>query len=757
MSIKALQDYTYVAKYARWDKKTKRRETWGEAVERVKAMHLKKYQEYPETHERIEWAFEQVRQKKVLGSQRALQFGGVPIEKKNARIYNCTVSFCDRIRFFQECFWLLLCGSGTGFSVQKHHTNKLPDFYPPTEFSKSNRTHAVPDTIEGWADALGILLATYMPHPEFAEWRGYNVIFDFSLIRPKGAPLSSGVGKAPGPEPLIRSLEIIKSLLDRCVADGQRRLRPIDAYDIIMHASDAVLSGGVRRSATICLFSPDDEEMATAKTGNWFNENPQRARANNSALLVRGETSFEEFKGLMQHVKEFGEPGFVWADSTELCVNPCVEIGMWPVCAETGESGWQFCNLCEINGKKCNTEEKFKDAAEAAAIIGTLQAGYTNFEYLGPVSERIVRRESLLGVSITGIQDNPETLLDPKLQRKMAKLVIKTNEEFAAQLNIPAAARCTCVKPAGTTSCILGTASGIHPHHATRYFRRIMGNNLEAPYQHFKTQNERAVERSVWSANKTDGVITFLVEVPKGTRTKNDLPALDLLRLVKETQQNWVSYGKVEERCTAPWLSHNVSNTINVKPDEWEEVTNFIYRNRRYFAGISLLPMSGDLDYPQAAMCAIHDHRQISSLYGPGSMFASGLIVDGLRAFDDDLWNACSITLNPDLLEEPIEIDVSSNGNGTLRIDRHTQNIQAREGYEAKKDWIRRAVQFAGRYFDGDVRQMTYCLKEVHNWKLWNDLQREYQNVDYTTLIEDSDETKITETVACAGGACEIF
>ncbi len=256
-----------------------------------------------------------------------MQYGGEPIEKKHSRIYNCTVSYCDRIRFFQESFWLLLCGCGVGFSVQKHHIDKLPDFFISRYLSNEKRptkTFIIPDSIEGWADALGILLATYMPHKQYEEWQGYNVEFDYSLIRPKGSLLSSGVGKAPGPEPLIRSLEIIRKLLDRCLINKQERLRSIDAYDIIMHASDAVLSGGVRRSACICLFSPDDEEMATSKTGNWFNENPQRARSNNSALLLRDATSKEQFANLMEHVKQFGEPGFVWSDSTELLVNPCV-------------------------------------------------------------------------------------------------------------------------------------------------------------------------------------------------------------------------------------------------------------------------------------------------------------------------------------------------------------------------------------------------------------------------------------------------
>jgi ribonucleoside-diphosphate reductase alpha chain len=757
MSIKALQEYTFYSKYARYNAKAKRRETWQEAVERVKNMHLKKYaariEMYPELAEKIEWAFDQVRQKRVLGSQRALQFGGEPILKKNARIYNCTVSFCDRIRFFQESFWLLLCGCGVGFSVQKHHIAKLPEF--SKKLLNPNKTKPVkkfliPDSIEGWSDALGILLASYIPHEEFAEYEGYQVEFDYALIRPAGSYLSSGSGKAPGPEPLRRSLEIIRTLLDNCILRGQSRLRSIDAYDIVMHSSDAVLSGGVRRSASICLFSPDDEDMINAKVGNWFHENPQRARSNNSALLVRNKTSKKEFMRLMEAVKEFGEPGFVWADSTELVVNPCVEIGMWPVEVESGLSGWQMCNLCEQNGRKIKSREDWIKAAVAGAIIGTLQAGYSDFDYLGSVTKKIVEREALLGVSITGMMDNPDIIFDAKLQREMAELILKTNEEIAPKLGINPCARATCVKPAGTTSCVLGTGSGIHPHHAKRYFRRIQGNQMEAPLQWFKRFNHHAVERSVWSANKTDEVVTFCITVPDGAKTKNDLDAITLLEHVKLTQQNWVTYGRVAERCTQSWLMHNVSNTINVRPDEWDKVADFIYDNRKFFAGISLLPISGDKDFPQAPMCAVYTPKEIVSMYGDGSIMASGLIVDGLHCFDNNLWRACEAVLGYGApLTEPV-----SSVDDVVGVQ---EFIQARNQYHLQVDWVRRAKQFAERYFGGDDRQMTYCLKDVNNWKTWLDLNREYKDVDYSGMIEEEDNTSVQREWACSGGSCQLI
>mgnify|MGYP001001035333 CR=1 FL=1 len=513
MSVTELQNYAFVSKYARWIPEKKRRETWKESVTRVREMM---HEQYPEVNGDIDWAYDLMYKKRVLGSQRALQFGGKPIFKHHARVYNCIASYVDRPRFFQECMYLLLCGCGVGFSVQKHHVEKLPKLVQKKEGTKK---FIIPDTIEGWSDAVGVLVSSYFENDKlFSEYTGRTVNFDFSEIRPAGSYLSSSSGKAPGPEPLKKALTNVKKVLDKALKEAlfsTRKLRPIDVYDVVMHAADAVISGGVRRSATICLFSPDDEEMALAKTGNWFHDNPQRGRSNNSALLLRDSTTPEQFSELMQSVKEFGEPGFVWSDSTELIVNPCVEIGLYPVDEETGETGWQACNLSTINCAKVKTKEEFFESCRAASIIGTLQAGFTTLPYLGEVSERIFKREALLGVSMTGIMEQHELCLDPAVQKEGARVVKRTNKEFAAKIGINPAARTTCVKPEGTASCILGTSSGIHPHHAKRYIRRVQANKLEDIYQHFKKTNPRACEESVWSANDSDDVVSFCIEVSK--------------------------------------------------------------------------------------------------------------------------------------------------------------------------------------------------------------------------------------------------
>jgi ribonucleoside-triphosphate reductase len=749
MTLAQLQDYTFNTKYARWNPALNRRETFGEAADRVFAMHERKYASYGIQAE-MAFAKQAVKDRLVLGSQRALQFGGKPVEDKNARLYNCTVSYCDRTRFFQESLWLLLCGCGVGFSVQRHHVARLPTVARPNPHDKA--LFVVPDSIEGWADALGALMSSYFTEDQtLPEYAGRTVEFDFSLVRPVGSSLSSGIGKAPGPGPLKRSLEHIRHVLENrlAISGTNVQLPSIDCYDIVMHASDAVLAGGVRRSATICVFSPDDEEMANAKTGDWFIKNPQRGRSNNSALLLRDKTPYADFAKLMQCVRDFGEPGFVWADSTELMYNPCVEIGMYPVDVETGQTGWHFCNLCEINVKACTDEATFERACRSAAILGTLQAGYDRFDYLGPVTERIVRREALLGCSMTGMMDNPKIAFNPELQRRMATLILEVNEGIAKRIGINPAARATCVKPAGTTSCILGTASGIHPHHAKRYFRRVQANINEAPLQFFTLHNPRAVEKSVWNPNGTDNVITFCVEVPEDARIKNELSAVQLLEFVELTQQNWVMAGRRPERCTAPWLRHNVSNTITVRETEWDEVTRFIYEHREAFAGISLLPEGGDLDYPQAPFTAVLTYDEIIKEYGVGSLFASGLIVDGLHAFQDDLWAGCDCSLGrgkaldlPQLKSDGPK-DIAAFQEATKRV-------------LVQKDWVRRAHKFAKNYFAGDLRRMTHCLKRVHNCKMWEDLQREYIPVDYTLMLEESDNTKLMDAQACAGGKCDV-
>lgn len=728
-ALQELQNYTFVSKYARWLEDKNRRETWKEAVERVKNMMHTAYAD-KNISEEINWAYDIMYKKKVLGSQRGLQFGGEPILKRHAKIYNCTSSYCDRLRFFQECFWLLLCGSGTGFSVQKHHVAKLPalEHNPPQD---QGTVYTIDDSIEGWADALGVLLSSYFSKPveEFKQYKNCHILFDYSNIRPKGASLASGVGKAPGYEPLANGLEKIRSLLDRCIANGQKKLRPIDAYDIIMHSSDAVLSGGVRRSASLALFSHDDEEMARAKTGNWYMENPQRARSNNSALLLKDSTTFEEFQTLMTSVKEFGEPGFIWSDSTEMTFNPCVEVGMWPVDEETGKSGWQGCNLTTINCSSIENEEDFYERCKAASIIGTLQAGFTKLDYLGEISCRIFEREALLGVSLTGTMEKHDLILSEKVLRNGAKIAVDTNKEMAKKININQAARVTCLKPEGTSSSMLGTSSGIHPHHAKRYIRHVQANILEAPYQHFKKLNPQACEKSSWSANNTDEVIKFPIEVPDGSKLKNQLPAVEMLSIVKDTQKNWVQSGKNKSLCTQEYLSHNVSNTVTVKPEEWDDVTKYIYDNRKYFAGISLIPQSGDKDYPQAPFTTVYTSREIVKEYGDAALWCSGLIELALNAFNNNLWSAC---------------------------DYVTLNQANKDDDESKLKFVTKMKNFAGKYFDGDTRRLTYCMKDVYNWKIYCDLFNSFKKIDYTQLSETEDNTAGIEEISCAGGACLI-
>lgn len=731
-ALNELQNYTFVSKYARWVEAENRRETWKEAVERVQNMMHTQYGEIGGLKDEINWAYSMMHKKKVLGSQRALQFGGDPILKRHAKIYNCTSSYCDRPRFFQECFWLLLCGSGTGFSVQKHHVAKLPSITQNKKDKDKGVKYIIEDSIEGWADALGVLLSSYFTKPtdeKFKQYKDQYIVFDYSNIREKGAVLSSGVGKAPGFEPLQNGLEKIRELLEKTVENKTKKLRPIDAYDIIMHSSDAVLSGGVRRSASLALFSADDEEMAKAKTGNWYIDNPQRARSNNSALLLKDDTTYEQFEKLMNSVKEFGEPGFIWSDSTEMTFNPCVEVGMWPVDEKTGKSGWQGCNLSTINCSSVVDEEDFYERCRAAAIIGTLQAGFTNLEYLGDITNAIFEREALLGVSLTGIMEKHDLVLTEKVLKKGAKIAVDTNKELAKKIKINQAARVTCLKPEGTSSSMLGTSSGIHPHHAKRYIRHVQANTLEAPFQHFKSYNPQACEKSSWSANDTDEVIKFPIEVPDGSKLKNQLPAVEMLSVVKDAQKNWVHSGKNRSLCTQEFLSHNVSNTVTVQPDEWEAVTKFIYNNRKFFAGISLIPQSGDKDYTQAPFTTVYTPREIVKEYGDAALWCSGLIELGLNAFNLNLWAAC---------------------------DYITLKQETEDDSEDKKIFATKMHRFAARYFDGDEKRLTYCMKDVYNWKRYTDLYDSFKKVDYTQLLETEDNTTGIEEISCAGGACLI-
>ena len=629
-----LQDFIAISRYARYSPEKRRRETWSEAVERVRDMHLGHYADRSLSdaklvalgrgdvtaeelatieglsgglHAAIRAAFDGVARRELLPSMRSLQFGGEAILSKHARIYNCCFTYIDRLEAFRETLYLLLCGCGVGFSVQTHHVAKLPVF-APRDASLPPLTFVVPDTIEGWADALHVLMTNAVA--------GRTVQFDFDLIRPEGAPLRTSGGKAPGPAPLFHTLSRVERIVRGAAG---RQLRAIEAYDILMWAAKAVLSGGVRRSATICLFSVDDVEMAAAKTGNWFADQPQRAASNNSAVIVRATATRAQFDALFEAQKQFGEPGFYFVEDPEYGANPCVEIGLHPrlkldadaiarlrELGHTGElregevlTGVQFCNLSTISAAAAETAEEFYRLCTHAALIGTLQAGYTDFGYLSPVSRVITEHEALLGVSLCGVLDRPGVLLDAAVLRQGAAIVKAVNAVVARALGIRPAARTTCVKPEGTASLLLGTSSGLHPHHAPRYFRRVQANVHDPVYLHFRKGNEHMVEQSVYDPNGRTEVITFPVEGPDFGIYREDLSAVKHLEYVRLVQTHWVQAGRRHE-CTSPGLHHNVSCTISVRPDEWSAVAEFIWAHRGDFTGIAMLQDCGDKVYQQA-------------------------------------------------------------------------------------------------------------------------------------------------------------
>jgi intein/homing endonuclease len=1324
-----LPEYTRIARYAQYNKNKKRRETWEEQTNRVFNMHKVKFAKYLDNEKFMEYfnfAKLHVLNKNVLGSQRALQFGGPSILNKNTRIYNCAATYIDRVKAFQEVMFTLLCGVGIGFSVQTHHISKLPTIKNTQDIQK---IYQIPDSIEGWSDAIAILASSYFTdNQSFPEYFNYDISFDFSLIRPSGSNISNIGGKAPGPDGLKSALQKIKEVFINCISQGLDKLRPIDAYDIIVHSSDAVLSGGVRRcigkgslvltrkesfkqieniqkgdfvstndgwkevtntfvqgkqktikithsngelictpnhrvavlknnslelgdfewkeagnlkysdkllyvepkidetdkinilpefpniiippfdieiawllgniqcnkkgfydyirvyeknnqeeqlnfikkqlekfdinytnnqklstffglllknnvpkcvlqstndikfayiqgildynnneylkpeflkdiqnilyslgivshfknncikdliisschinklnngcsfgwnkiqntnsyienlfipiyisvsiksieeyekvetydievegnhnficegvlvhnSATLCLFSLEDTEMIGAKTGDWYIKNPQRARSNNSVLLLRDNTPEEKYMNLITSVKQFGEPGIIWSDNTETLYNPCVPSDTWVFTTEgsrqvsdligqpfvavvdgkeyecktgfiktgentqvykiitkegfevkatdnhkiltadkywvelkdltvgdkitindhsdrqlyidinsndfskgfskgclfvkkfsilesenyskettdsiekgsidlqagflcgclnncdtrkvnnelsmslkfllfglkiiqrvalrfgiyskiyteqykydleksklviknsslnlflnitnqgnkeirrfygsnytatiinisaveqcdvydctvddvhafdangiyvhncveislygydkNGNSGIQMCNLSEINMSSVNTETDFYTRCKAASILGTFQAAYTDFGYLGKITQDIVEREALIGVSMTGMMENPLIAFNPEILEKGSTIVKNINEELAKIIGINKASRTTCIKPAGSTSCILGSSSGIHPCHADRYFRRVQSNNLEETLKFFKKYNPQAVETSVWSSGKTDDVITFLCKSKPGALTKVDVSAIDLLEKVKLVQKYWVTTGRNLDLCVQPWLNHNVSNTITIKDNEWELAAKFIYDNRHFFAGISMLGDSGDMTYHQAPFQAVYTHEMIAKMYGAGSVFASGLIVHANDSFNNNLYSACATLLGyGENLKMP-----------DLNEDSKVSLVDSDKIYK-KIRWIAQAKKFSKRHFNSDDLKMTYCLKAVDAWKTWCDLKRTYKPVPWEEFIEEDDNTKPTEYVACSGNSCEII
>jgi len=565
-----LSDITVHMKYAKYVPELNRRETWEELVTRNRDMHWKKY---PDLKDEITEVYTLVYAKKVLPSMRSLQFSGKPIEISPNRLYNCSYLPIDHIDSFSETMFLLLSGCGVGYSVQQHHVKKLPHVTKP--FEKRYRRFVIGDSIEGWADAVKVLVESYLGGRKKSA-----VKFDYSDIRPKGSRLVTSGGKAPGPQPLKECLMKVQGILTG-KTDGDT-LSSLDVHDIICHIADAVLAGGIRRAALISLFSAYDEKMISCKSGSWWELNPQRGRANNSAVLMRHKITKEFFMDLWKRVElsGAGEPGIYFNNDKDWGTNPCCEIALRP---------YQFCNLCEVNVSDISSQEDYEARVKAASFIGTLQAGYTDFHYLREIWKDTTERDALIGVSMTGIASNKVLGLDMK---KAADVVKRENSRIAKIIGINKAARTTCVKPAGTTSLVLGTSSGIHAWHNDYYVRRLRVGKNEAIYSYLLENHPELIEDEYFRAHDT-AVISVPQASPKDSIIRTE-SAFELLDRVKKVSSEWVSPGHRTGSNT-----HNVSATISLKENEWDKAGEWMWKNRDSYNGLSVLPYNGGT-YKQA-------------------------------------------------------------------------------------------------------------------------------------------------------------
>lgn len=790
--------------YSRWDDSKMRYETWAESVKRVMDMHRFKYKDVmsDELSSLIDEVEEGYKEKLFVGSQRALQFGGEQLLKNNNRLYNCAATYLDRVEAFSEIFHLMLSGCGVGFSVQKQHIKNMPKI---SKRKDEFVTYIVEDSIEGWAESVDVLLSSFfITGGRNKEYHTKKIKFDYSAIRPRGAFVSGGF-KAPGPDGLKKSLEKIEALFIKALEDGKDTLSSIEYYDIVMYIADAVLSGGIRRAATICMFSHDDTLMLNAKVGDWWQTHPERGRSNNSAMLLRDSVTQEEFDKVMSYVKDYGEPGFIWTDNLDALYNPCVEIGLYGY-TPSGKSGFGLCNLSEINGLYSTSKEIFLKQCRLASIIGTLQAGYTDFVFLSHATKEIVEKEALLGVSITGWMNNPDILFDEEILDAGAKEVLLYNEKVAKLLGINKAARTLTVKPSGNSSTLLKSASGIHGEHSKMYLRHTQFNKDTEIAKLFMEHYPKMVEQSVWGSN--DIVVAFPIVPKEGSIFKADLLGIKQLEYVIKAQKFWVAKGTRKECGLKPWLVHNVSNTITV--DNWDEVGEYIYKNKEHLGGVSLLAAAGDKAYTQAPFTEVITLEEIIEKYGKSSLFASGLIEAGLTAFNGDLWNAIATSLgyaeklsdsSIDLLKRDFvrrfkKFALRFMPSDNDAVYEYISYYDRYENLENKIEDIKNQFQSSSKslinnaiFYEkmaGDIIRYTReleeirpflnsdkiynlkskamqkcgeCLKDVYNLHKWvnivNSLKKE---LSWVELLKEKTYTELDTLAgaACAGGKCEV-
>ena len=579
------ENFIALSRYAKWVEAEGRRETWGETVDRYfnfMTNHLKVNHNYIPNEKLVAELKEFVFERNVMPSMRSVMTSGAALERDNVAGYNCAFLPVDSPRSFDETMYVLMCGTGVGFSVEYKYINKLPPV--PEKLEKSDTVIVVEDSKQGWAKAYRELLALL--------WTGHIPAIDVSKVRPSGARLKTMGGRSSGPQPLINLFDFTIAKFKNATG---RNLKPIECHDIMCKIGEVVVVGGVRRSAMISLSNINDIEMAQAKSGNWWEQSPQRALSNNSVAYSRKpemEQFIAEWKSLYD--SKSGERGIYNVAAAQAQAakfgrrDPDIHYGTNP-CSEIILRPYQFCNLSEVVLREKDTKKDIERKVELATILGTWQSTLTDFKYLRKIWKDNTEEERLLGVSLTGqfghkFMSGKEDLISLEaFLMTLREKAREVNREESGNIGIPESAAITCVKPSGTVSQLVGVSSGMHPWHSPYYIRTVRGSKGD-PISTFLKEVGIPVEDDVMKPNDTY-VFSFPVKAPEGAIVRNDLTAIDHLNI-------WLVYQRA-------WCEHKPSITVSVKEDEWMEVGAWVYKNFDEVSGISFLPHS-EHTYKQA-------------------------------------------------------------------------------------------------------------------------------------------------------------